>query len=114
MRLGTVFSGIGAIEHALERMGIDYEVAFACDNSNLDWAEKVTSLKKLQDLLAKLDDSGASFEGLHKLNCCWMGECSQDEELSLQGIKPQTALKMKRISLNFPTHHWFVNSTMHY
>ena len=73
MRLGTVFSGIGAIEHALERMGIDYEVAFACDNSNIDWAEKVPSVKKLQELLAKFDDMSASFEGLHsKLNCCWM------------------------------------------
>ena len=46
MRLGTVFSGIGAIEHALERMGIDYEVAFACDNSNIDWAEKLTKKGK--------------------------------------------------------------------
>jgi len=96
MRLGTVFSGIGAIEHALERMGIDYDVAFACDNSNIDWAEKLTSVKKLQDLLAKLDDAGASFEGLHKLNCCWMDGCSQDEKLSLHGIKPQTTFENEK------------------
>ena len=32
LRLGTVFSGIGAVEHALERLEIPYEIAFACDN----------------------------------------------------------------------------------
>lgn len=32
LRLGTVFSGIGAVEHALDRLGIPYEIAFACDN----------------------------------------------------------------------------------
>ena len=31
IRVGTVFSGIGAVEHALERMGIDHEVVFASD-----------------------------------------------------------------------------------
>lgn len=30
--LGSLFSGIGAIEFALRRLGIDYDVAFACDN----------------------------------------------------------------------------------
>lgn len=30
--LGTVFSGIGAIESALKYLKIDYKVAFACDN----------------------------------------------------------------------------------
>ena len=32
LKLGTVFSGIGAVEHALERLGIQYEIEFACDN----------------------------------------------------------------------------------
>jgi DNA (cytosine-5)-methyltransferase 1 len=32
LKLATVFSGIGAIEHALKRMGIIYELVFACDN----------------------------------------------------------------------------------
>lgn len=36
LQLGTVFSGIGAIEHALERMGISYNIAFACDNGDID------------------------------------------------------------------------------
>lgn len=32
MRIGTLFSGIGAFEWALHRLGIDFEIAFACDN----------------------------------------------------------------------------------
>ena len=32
LRLGTVFSGIGAVEHALEKLNIPYEIKFACDN----------------------------------------------------------------------------------
>lgn len=36
LRLATVFSGIGAIEHALERMNIPYEIVFACDNGDIE------------------------------------------------------------------------------
>lgn len=32
LKLATVFSGIGAVEHALERLNIPYEIEFACDN----------------------------------------------------------------------------------
>ena len=31
IRLGTMFSGIGAIEHAFQRLGLNYEIAFAGD-----------------------------------------------------------------------------------
>lgn len=36
LRVGTLFSGIGAFEFALKRLGIDYEIAFACDNGNIN------------------------------------------------------------------------------
>ncbi|QQQ86329.1 DNA (cytosine-5-)-methyltransferase [Peptacetobacter hiranonis] len=36
IRLATVFSGIGAIEHALDRMGIEHKIVFACDNGDVD------------------------------------------------------------------------------
>lgn len=32
LRIGTVFSGIGAVEHALDILDIPYEIVFACDN----------------------------------------------------------------------------------
>ena len=55
MRLATVFSGIGAIEQALHRMGINYEIVFACDNGDVELnllegqeLEDYTELKKLR------------------------------------------------------------------
>ncbi len=35
IRLATAFSGIGAIEHALNRMGLENEIVFACDNGDV-------------------------------------------------------------------------------
>lgn len=40
LKLATVFSGIGAIEHALQRMNIEYEIVFACDNGDVNIFEK--------------------------------------------------------------------------
>jgi DNA (cytosine-5)-methyltransferase 1 len=40
LKLATVFSGIGAVEHALKRMGIEYEIVFACDNGDVDILSK--------------------------------------------------------------------------
>ncbi len=55
MKLATVFSGIGAIEQALHRMGIGYEIVFACDNGDVELnllegqeLEEYTKLKKLR------------------------------------------------------------------
>lgn len=36
IKLATVFSGIGAIEHALQRMNIDNKIVFACDNGDVE------------------------------------------------------------------------------
>lgn len=54
IRLGTLFSGIGAIEQALERMRIKHVNAFACDNGELelkllpnDKQQKFDYLKKI-------------------------------------------------------------------
>lgn len=40
IKLATCFSGIGAIEHALNRMGIDNQIVFACDNGDVDILSK--------------------------------------------------------------------------
>ena len=32
LRVGTLFSGIGAFEHALHQLGIEHQIQFACDN----------------------------------------------------------------------------------
>ena len=62
LRVGTVFSGIGAIEHALERMGVPHELVFVCDNSGIDWREKLPNAKALgrfiEALAARTSNTG--------------------------------------------------------
>lgn len=63
IKLGTVFSGIGAIEHALERMQVPHKVMFACDNGDVDLEIKTidddfnlmsTTIKSLKKEIAKI------------------------------------------------------------
>lgn len=65
IRLATVFSGIGAIEHALNRMGIDNKIVFACDNGDVDILSKEISLdicemqiefKELAAIVSEIDN----------------------------------------------------------
>ena len=62
IRLGTVFSGIGAIEHALNRMGIENTIVFACDNGDIDVLSKKIDIdldqinKELSSLKAFIED----------------------------------------------------------
>ena len=48
LKLATVFSGIGAIEHALQRMNIDHEIVFACDNGDVNIFNKKIKLNFLE------------------------------------------------------------------
>jgi len=56
LKIATVFSGIGAPEQALKRLGIDYKIVFACDNGeraiDIDYdleMKKVQSLKSTKE-----------------------------------------------------------------
>ena len=58
IRIATVFSGIGAIEHALERMQLEHEIVFACDNGDIDILTKEVAMNvdDIQDELNHLDE----------------------------------------------------------
>ena len=45
LRVGTLFSGIGAFEQALKQLGIPHIIEFACDNGELE----LIPLQKIQD-----------------------------------------------------------------
>lgn len=74
LRLATVFSGIGAIEHALVRMEIPHKIVFACDNGDIDILTKDIGLnvdeidKELVELESVIDDIkfNDEFEDLYK------------------------------------------------
>ena len=50
IRLGTLFSGIGAIEQAFLKLNIEHEIVFACDNG-----ERELEYTK-EEILAKIDN----------------------------------------------------------
>lgn len=54
LKIGTVFSGIGAIEHALKRMVIPHKIVFACDNGDVDIFKKKIGHNVI-DILEELD-----------------------------------------------------------
>ena len=71
IRIGTVFSGIGAPEHALCKMGINAEILFACDNGEIELKEEINKVKEniegkdqneIQDYIKKL------YENTKKIN----------------------------------------------
>ena len=56
LKLGTVFSGIGAIEQDLIRLGIDLEIEFACDNGDVEVKyNHEEEFKKIQSMNSKLE-----------------------------------------------------------
>lgn len=55
IKLATAFSGIGAIEHALMRMGIKHELVFACDNGDIDILTKNVD-NDIDDINKELND----------------------------------------------------------
>ena len=57
LKIGTVFSGIGAIEQALIRLNIDHEIEFACDNGDIeidiDYNKELRKIKKMKSIEEK-------------------------------------------------------------
>ena len=57
IKLATIFSGIGAIEQALLRLGLDYHIVFACDNGdvelNLLEGDDLSDYKRLTKMRSK-------------------------------------------------------------
>lgn len=76
MRLATVFSGIGAIEQALRRLSIPYEIVFACDNGDVELSllegEELSEYARLRKLRSKkilrnpAEESKLEFLGIHE------------------------------------------------
>ena len=55
LRVGTLFSGIGAFEQALKQMKIPHEIIFACDNGERYLSQTHAELKKQTKGMSKED-----------------------------------------------------------
>lgn len=73
LRIGTVFSGIGAFEHALEVLNIPHTVSFACDNGGNEFegllkGENVAKWQEIQNKIPpKLTEKDMQAEDIKQL-----------------------------------------------
>lgn len=88
IKLATVFSGIGAVEHALNRMDIDTEIIFACDNGDIDiFSKKIdvdmdqieNELSVLKSIIDNMEFSEEDSYELQLLNMLQLAEGEYDD-----------------------------------
>ena len=87
IRLATVFSGIGAIEHALDRMDIKHEIIFACDNGDVDILTKKVeqNIDRIKEEIGELNhtvedlNKQDSVDDLYQQQVFWMLEELESE-----------------------------------
>lgn len=117
LKLATVFSGIGAIEHALNRMGIDHEIVFACDNGDIDILTKDIGmdidligceLQLLESIINKITFSD-EVEDLYKVQLnSMLQEASEEYKNDLKflgeisGIDKERLIKLLEKLLSMP------------
>jgi len=62
-----VFSGIGAIEHALDRMQLEHKIVFACDNGDIEILTKDVGMN-LDAISEELSDLKNMVDSIHENN----------------------------------------------
>lgn len=92
IKLATVFSGIGAVEHALSRMDIDYEIVFACDNGDIDIFSKKVNVdmdqidRELSVLKSLIEDMEFSDDDSYELQLSNMFYLAKSEYGELKEV----------------------------
>lgn len=106
IKLATVFSGIGAIEHALNRMGLENEIVFACDNGDVDILSKKINdniyeiedeIKELNKIILDIDKDNEDGKDFKKQ----LAQCEKKLELAKQKIELFENEEIERIISKF-------------
>lgn len=96
IRLATVFSGIGAIEHALDRMGLEHKIVFACDNGDVDILSKKIDdnikdideeIKNLKDIVNNIENEKEFTKQLKQCETKFTKVAKSIDELDIQELK---------------------------
>lgn len=90
IRLGTLFSGIGAIEQALLRMGQEHSFVFACDNGELDLKILPEEKQLIYDKLKKIPSYRITKDESEKLAQLTKMEQAEIEKLARKVAAMQT------------------------
>ena len=90
IRLGTLFSGIGAVEQALNLMNIDHANVFACDNGELE-------LKLLPGEKQKEYDKLKPFKGCWAFLGGFMNMDETTEQCAIRELEEETGLQLSDV-----------------
>lgn len=105
IRLGTLFSGIGAIEQALLRLGEEHEFVFACDNGEIELKLLSPELQAEYDTLKKIARYRITPEQSARLSQLTALERNEIDRIAeeVAGL-PTTAEKRKYVDDLYATH----------
>ena len=108
IRLATVFSGIGAIEHTLERMGLEHKIVFACDNGDVDILSKKIDdnikaideeIKNLKDVVSKIENEQEFTKQLYQCESKFIKVSTIIDQIMVQKLKNKLSTILEK-SLN--------------
>lgn len=72
IRIATVFSGIGAAEFALKRLGYEHEIVFACDNGDVcidyDKDTEIATIRKMKSVKEKKEHIDSLYKSKTRRN----------------------------------------------
>ena len=115
IRLGTLFSGIGAIEQALLRLGEAHRIVFACDNGELELKLLEPKLQSEYDKLKKIASYRQTVEDKKRLKELAAKEQDVIEEVAKRIAQmPSVAQKNNFVNQLYSEHskgHNFVKDT---
>lgn len=92
LRVATVFSGVGAIEHALYRMKINHEIIFASDNGGCNIFERAVNhnFYSIEDEIREIEEIIKVIDGVeHDQFYRKLVDDLERVELNYQGVKTQ-------------------------
>ena len=95
LKLGSLFSGIGAIEQALNLMNIEHTNVFACDNGELELKLLPVGQQKEYDKLKKIASYRITSEETKRLSTLAKKERKIIEEYALK-IRGLSSITDKR------------------
>lgn len=108
MKIGTLFSGIGAFEFALHRLKIDHEILFACDNGGVkidyDIEKEMSHIKSLNSWKNQKTYVDNLYEDKSKrtnfVKISYLANYNMDESRFFQDIRLFDGTKFKNENLD--------------
>lgn len=98
LRLATVFSGIGAIEHALQRMHLKHSIVFACDNGDVDILSK-----EVKNDIAEMEHEFKELEQIiNEIPASTQDDIEQKEKLVAELKHNTDMFQEAKLQLNIP------------